>query len=120
MAAILQTAGPVSTCQALRWNWKFLSSATVQQFRAASMELEAANLGQLVTLPSKARKEGSGVLVFVKKAPIDAALHLLQFPDLCSVAMYETRYERPSSKSITWNIRSQLVSMGLVSQKQFM
>ena len=110
---ILQTAGPVSTSEALRRNWKFCRCVTVKQFQAAAAELEAARLGYLKTV-HKSR------LVFIKKPPAEVMEILRENPSLCSPEVYESRYNMPAPKSIEWNIRSSLVSMGLVAQKQFM
>ena len=117
MAAILQTVGPVSTTIAIRANWKFLKCATAQQFSAAAVELEKIGFGQVVSLSGKSNRSQQ---VFVKKHPSEAQIVLESNPDLCSPDVYATRFHRQATKTISWNVRAKLVSMGLVSQKQFM
>ena len=117
MAAILQTAGPVSICQSLRWNWKFLSSCTVQQFQAAGTELQTLGFGSLIFLGPAANR---GTSVFVKKRPEEVYQQVEANLDLCTWDVYAARYQKPSSKSLSWKIRAQLVEKGLVEQKQFM
>ena len=116
MAAILQTVGPVSTTIAIRANWKFLKCTTAQQFSSAANELEKIGFGQVVSLSGTSRSQQ----VFVKKHPGEAQAVLEANPDLCSPDVYATRFNRQASKTISWNVRSKLVQMGLVSQKQFM
>ena len=114
MTAILQTLGPVSTSVALRSNWKFLKSSTVPQFFAAGQELEKLGLGSLVQL------SGGSLKVFVKNNPSDVQHILEAHPEICQPHLYDERYHRPATKMISWKIRSRLIDMGLVSEKQFM
>ncbi len=117
MAAILQTAGPVSICQAIRWNWQFLRTTTVQQFQAAASRLEALGFGSLVSMGGPSHR---GMLVFVKAKPEQVVEQVQLNEDLCSWAVYSARYHKTATKCITWKIRSQLINMGLVEEKQFM
>ena len=111
--AILQTAGPVSTCEAIRCNWRFLRCVTKQQFVAAAIELENANYGSLIAV-------GAKVKVFLKKRPEIVNQDLVNHPDLCLPDVYNARYHLPPMKLISWTIRSQLVNMGLVTREQVM
>ncbi|XP_072015222.1 uncharacterized protein [Amphiura filiformis] len=111
--AILQTAGPVSTTESLRRNWKFLRAVTVKQFQLAASELESAHLGNVVTV-------GRSRLVFIKKPPEEVTHILERNPNLCTLETHEWRYHLPAPKNIEWSIRSSLVERGLVSRKQFM
>ena len=110
--AILQTVGPVSTCKAIRCNWKGLRPATSVQFQAAALDLQQAGFGTVVDLTSQ--------YVFVKKNPADVQGALQAYPDLCPPEVYAERYHRQASRTIIWKVRSKLVAMGLVSDKQFM
>ena len=114
MTAILQTRGPVSTSQAIRCSWKFLRSATVQQYMAAAMELERLGFGSIVQLSGGSQK------VFLKKAPGDVRGALDARPDICPVDIYVERYHCQASRTISWKVRSKLISMRLVSEKQLM
>ena len=85
----------------------------MQQFKAAAVELETDNIGHLVAVKQSR-------LVFIKRTPAEVREILVANPDLCLPEVYESRYNKPSPKSIGWGIRSSLVDMGLVSHKQFM
>ena len=111
MTAILQTLGPVSTCKAIRANWRFLKSATIQQFQSAALELQKAGFGSIISLSQ---------LVFLKKPPGEVHEAMAANPDICDPHVYAERYRRQPSKVVNWHVRSQLVSMGLVSEKQFL
>ena len=111
--AILQTAGPVSTCQAIRCNWRFLRCIRKEQFAAAAVELEKANFGSFIAV-------GANRKVFVKKHPEIVNQDLVNHPNLCFPDIYSARYHLPPTKLISWAIRSQLVNMGLVTKEQVM
>ncbi len=115
MAAILQTAGPVSTYLAINSNWKFLN-ATAHDFHEAAAELEEIGLGIVICTGTR-RKSAK---VFLKKNPSEVQDILAWNLDLCDADFYQRRFSARPSKKITWNIRSYLVSKGLVSKKQFM
>ncbi len=119
MAAILQTPGPVSTCEAVRSNWSrnSLGNTTVQQFERAALELEAVNLGMLVHVMNSTGRTSK---VFIKKQPDEVEEALAANPNLCTPTVYYDRYHHPASKKISWALRTKLVELGLVTQKQFM
>ena len=115
MAAILLTAGPVSTSRAVNVNWKFLL-ITSRQFKEAAIELEKLGFGSVVTLGTRGRAQD----VFVKKQPSEVELVVESNLDLCSHDVYNARFNCRPSKVIGWNVRAALVAKGLVSKKQFM
>ena len=116
MAAILQTAGPVSIRRAVASNWKFLK-ATGKMFKEAAVELEQIGFGSVVTI--SANKCGLSD-VFVKKKPEDVEMALVNNKDLCTPDRYSTRFHSQASRHITLNMRATLVAQGLVLKKQFM
>lgn len=117
MAAIMQTAGPVSTPATIRQNWKFLNNATANDFVEAAQSLEEMGLGEhknvLLSrgLPSK---------VFIKRKPEEALEVLSANPDLCDFKTYSKRYARSPTVSVGLSLRSKLVAMKLVAPKQMM
>ena len=119
MGAILQTPGPVSTCEAVRSNWSRnkLGNTTVQQFETAAIQLQEANLGTLVHVLNST---GRASRVFIKKLPDEASEVLAANPHICSPSVYSERYYCPASKKISWQLRTKLVELGLVTHKQFM
>ena len=116
MAAILQTIGPVSTCQAIRANWAFLRSTTSTQFHSAAAELEKLNLGRCLTMSNKGRNSH----VFLKKPPEEVKSALEANMDLCAPDVYAMRYHRPGSQRVSQAAKAKLIEMGLVRQDQFM
>ena len=118
MAAILQTAGPVSTHQAIKCNWKHLN-VTAQDFKEAATELDHLGFGSFITTAGQGGC-GVGSKAFVKNEPQHVQEALEANLDLCSPDVYSKRYHCRPSKIINWKIRSYLVSKGLVSQKKFL
>ena len=116
MAAILQTNGPVSTHNAAGRVRPFLKCLTSSEFSEAGKELEAANLGVMVSLGLA----GRGANIFVKKHPDEAFFGLQANPDLCSLEFYKEKYYRPPPACITWKQRAALVTRKFVSEKVFM
>ena len=116
MVAILQTLGPVSTCQAIRGNWNFLRSATSKQFEAAGAELETRGFGRLISLSGRQASQK----IFVKKSPEEAQHALEASPELCRADIYSARFNRPTTKKLNLKMRAQLAAMGLVSEKQLL
>ena len=110
-AAILQTAGPVSTCEAIRCNWRFLRCITKKHFLAASAELQSSSYGSLVSINSR-------MSVFLKRPPEEILPMLANHPELCLPEVYNARYHLPPMKVISQKIRYQLVNMGLVRPEQ--
>ena len=115
MAAILQTSGPLSTCEAIRSTWKFLAGINVQQFQDAAIELEKVNLGAFVSISNQT---GRATRVFIKKKPKEVCLGLEANPDLCDLDDYAARYSRRPPKVINWHVRSKVVEFGLVAKGQ--
>ena len=109
MAAILQTKGPIVTPAVTKHSWKFLYMMSTKQFMKAAEDLQAINLGQLLTLKTNS-------VVFVKRLPMEIGTDLMAHPDLCSLDYYSERYNMPSTKSlqcISLNVRQQVASLGL-------
>ncbi len=118
MAAILQSVGPVTGHRVIARNYKFLRLLTVKQFLMAANDLQAADMGMLVTIDSG---KGHGrTQLFVKKPPEEMEPYLDANPNLCSVEYYRERYYKPVSKSITLIERHYLSKMGAVTASQMM
>ena len=116
MKAILLTAGPVSTHQTVKQNWRFLRMLTVRQFINAAQNLqETLQLGTLVSLP----RGKSALTIFAKKPPEQAQDILELNSDLPSHGIYAYRFGRPSPKCISLNIQAHLVGMGYVAEEHF-
>ena len=115
MMAVLQTAGPASTHVAIRSNWRFLRAATIKQFLGAATELEKLGFGRVVQLTGRLTQK-----IFLKKSPDEVQELLAANPDLCSPDIHRERYQCQATKKIGWQIRAQLISMRLVSEKQFL
>ena len=117
MAAVLQTAGPVSTQPMLTSNWKFLHLLTVKQFNSAAGDLQTLGLGAFVAIQNGTR----AAHVFVKKEPSLVREILQEHPELrTDPDYYEQRYCMPASKKIKLNLRAKLVSMKLLTENQLM
>ena len=117
MAGILQTSGPISTCEAIRYTWKFLKSTTVTQYQAAAVELEKLNLGSFVTFRTSVA--GPYSKVFIKKLPEEARECLVAHHQLCHPDTYARRFHRPSPKSIVEKVKAKCVELGLVAEELF-
>ena len=115
MAAILQTKGPLVTPRVVKNVWKFLNMMTTTQFEKAAKELRNLNLGTLVTLKGN---RGRMTHVFVKRSPTEVGAVLAMNEDLCTLSYFESRYSESVSKTVTLNVRAQLVHMGLIAAKQ--
>ncbi|XP_072015216.1 uncharacterized protein [Amphiura filiformis] len=113
MKAILQTAGPVSTHQTVKQNWRFLRMLSVKQFLSACSELEMINMGNVVSL------EHSKIKIFVKRPPDEMQYLLEANPFLSTTEIYAYRFNRPSPKCITLDIQAALVNMGCVAEEHF-
>ena len=113
MKAILQTAGPVSTHQTVKQNWRFLRMLSVKQFLSACNDLQALNMGTLVSLQQGKRK------IFVKRPPDEVQEMLDMNPFLSTLEVYEYRFNRPSPKCISLEVQAALVSMGYVVEAHF-
>ena len=120
MAAITQTAGPVSTPQSINWNWKFQGAcASTDEFLAAATALEQAGFGHVASYKANL-KGGRDAKVYIKGKPEDVMPLLCANPDLCDPEIYQQRYAQLPPKSIGLQLRTKLVSLKLVSQKQMM
>ena len=117
MAAILKTAGPVSTTNAVRYTKMSLHQIASYQFIEAATALAKANFGTLVTIPNLKRR---GHMAFIKKLPSEIAPALAAYPGLITPEMYATRYEKAAPKAIKLPLRAKLVAMKLVAQNCFM
>ncbi len=115
MAGIMLTSGPV-TIQRVITNTSTFHKISKEQFCNAVDSLKEANLGEVIDVQTS--KNGSMSKVFVKKHPAEAALVLEHYPDLCTTEQYTTKYEQSPSKSIPLKLRSKLVEMGVVFEKQ--
>lgn len=109
MTAILQTLGPVATCRTIRANWKFLKSATRQQFLSAAKELERLGYGAVVNLSQN---------VFIKKPPHEVREALHANPEICEEDLYAIRYIKAPSKVVSEHLRLQLIKMGYITLSQ--
>ena len=120
MSAIMQTAGPVSNLDCIRQNWKFIreSSTSADDFREAAVALEQIGLGYMASF--KANCGGRSSKAFIKRKPEEVAEILSVNPDLCDPNMYPGRYCQSPPKCIGLKLRSKLVALKLVSQKQLM
>ena len=116
MEAILKTPGPVSTPKAAKATKKSLNYMTTEQYIEAVKELDRQQFGTFMTFG----KKGKPRVIFLKKPPAEIAELLRQNPDLCSVDTYASRYAKGPSKAIGLQLRSKLVAMKLVSEKQFL
>ena len=118
MAALLQTAGPVSTHAMLTSNWRFLNLLNSKQFQSAANDLQTMGLGLLVAIQNSGTRASH---VFVKKPPSQVQGILQQQPQLrTDPDYYASRYAMPASKKVKLNVRAKLVSMGLLAENQLM
>ncbi len=115
---ILITPGPVATRKAVRHTKKKLIYVTCQQFIDAAKALEQRNLGSLVNVQTSSKS--LGLPVFLKKTPHEAESALNMYPEFCDVETYTMKYQKGSSKAISFQLRARLVSMKLVSPEHFM
>ena len=122
MTAILQTAGPVSTVTAIRWNWKFLRDSCISatEFIEAGHALETMGYGHMRDFTYKGPAKGRPGKVFVKRYPDEISDVLGSNPDLCDPDVYSKRYHHSPPKCVGLSLRSRLVQMKLVTQKQMM
>ncbi len=115
MAAILQTAGPASTYQAINSNWKHLNINS-HHFEEAATHLQEMGFGTYVTTRNYFTRGSPPIRVFIKKDPIDVQTALAANLDLCTPEIYQDRFYRRPTKVISRNVRAFLVSKGLVSK----
>lgn len=109
MAAILQTKGPVSNHKVLVCSWKFLRLLTAKQYQQSCQELEAVNIGAMVTIPNGCRSSQ----LFFKKPPDEALPGLASLKDLCPADYYAERFYLPIAKAMGKGLRDRLATMGL-------
>ena len=119
MTAILQTAGPVSTPEAIRWGWKFLreacSSSLSTDFLEAGAALEKTGLGYSSKFSVS---YGRTSRVFIKRKPEEAVQVLSAIPGLCDPEICLWRYAQLPPKCIGLSLRSKMVALKMVSQRQ--
>ncbi len=118
MEGILMTAGPVATTKAVKCTKMVLRNLSTREFNDAAKVLENGNFGSFLSIPSN--RGGGHLQVFIKKPPKEVEAALTTNPTLCDRDTYARRYAKSSSKAITFQIRSKLVSMKLVSPDHFM
>ena len=116
MSAILLSAGPVSTSEAMKYTSRRLHDLKAMRFSEAATELQNINLGTLVSI---SQTKGRVNKVFVKKSPEEAEQVLGANPHLCSVDNYTARYNKPPSKAIGLQLKAKLVAMKIVPKKIF-
>lgn len=75
----------------------------------AARNLEAANLGKLVSITSS---NGRFLYVFVKKHPDEMREPLIGNEDLCDIHRYADHFEMEAPRCITPNILQKLVESG--------
>ena len=114
MAAILLAPGPITTLRVVTNLYKFHKTSK-EQFQAAAEDLKAADLGELFEVKLG---KGTATKVFVKKHPAEVEDALGENEDLCTIEQYKGKYEQTPSKSIPLKLRSKLVEMGVVFEKQ--
>ncbi len=116
MQGVLITPGPVATTKAVKRTKMVLKNISTREFSDAAKVLENANFGSFVKIPSR----GSPRHVFIKKSPQEVHSALSANPALCDHRTYGSRYAKSCSKAITFELRSKLVAMKLVSPDHFM
>ena len=115
MKSILLSKGPITTQQILRSNFRKLRHVTKDEFVEASRKLEGFSLGSFVQVANPTPRP---IGVFVKKPP-EQVVHILQImPGLCTLEEYSERFAMRVPTLISLRMRTQLVTLGLVSEKQ--
>ena len=118
MSGILLASGPVTTLSALRCVSRvFHNSVTKSKFTLAAKRLEAANMGNLVSLTTGRRP----LQVFIKRPPVDIQdiLQCDEYNMFCTPKEYTEKYTATPSRAITPKMKSNMVSLGLVSPSCF-
>ncbi len=110
-AAILQSAGPVTTFTTTKYNNRFLHNSNfhVTHFSEAAKALQSLGLGDVAAIGK--------CEVFIKKLPIDAAAILNMNIDLCHPQYYEERYNQPLSRLVSLDLRHRLAAAKLVPKQ---
>ena len=114
MKCILLSKGPITTQQILRNHFRKLRHATKDEFLEASRKLERFGLGSLVQVANYKRSSS----IFVKKSPEQVANILQTMPGLCTLKEYSEKFAMRVPTLIALRTRAQLVTCGLVSEKQ--
>ena len=115
MSAMLLTAGPVVT-HSLVVNFgprclRGMAHTTKALFQRACDKLQSANLGVVAFI--------STAQIFVKRRPTEIGPYLTENSDLCNLDLYTQRYSMPSPSSITYTMKTSMISLGLVSEEDF-
>ncbi|XP_072016035.1 uncharacterized protein [Amphiura filiformis] len=118
MSAILLISGPACTRAAINSNGpKNLRHISRDQFTAAALKLQEANLGS--TIDIKLQVHTRSTLLFVKKPPDEMQDRLRLNRDLCSYEAYALRYNMRPPASIIKRWQERLVQMGLIPHDHF-
>ncbi len=113
--SILLTAGPVATYRTFaKQGSPHLRSITKEQYSTAVHELEAANLGSVITCKRGSRPES---IIYIKKPPQEAE-EGLKSHDLCALDKYTEKYQRPPPSGMNANVRLKVVELGYVTEEQ--
>ncbi len=115
-AAILQTAGAVTTSAVVITNNRFLHNTnfSVERFLEACDGLQSLGLGTVVAVGKLSSK------AFIKTPPNEASAILNVNLDLCSPEYYEERYKQPLSRTVSLSVRHQLMTAKLVPKQLLM
>ena len=116
MKSILLSKGPISTQRILKNNFHKLRHVTKKEFVEASRKLEGFGLGSLVKVGITKGKKARDV--FVKKKPEQVVSILQMMPELCTLKDYSEKFAMRVPTVISLRMRAQLVTLGLVSEKQ--
>ena len=112
---ILLTSGPVTTYRTFaKQGSPYLRNITKQQYSDAVNGLQAANLGDVITLQKGARPES---IVYIKRHP-NIIQSVLEAEDLISLQEYADKYNRPTPSGMNMNVRSKVVELGFVTEEQ--
>ena len=116
MRSILLGKGPISTQASVKCNFNKLRNVNREEFVDASRKLEGFNLGSLVkvgiTKGTLARD------VFVKKRPEQVGNILQTMPGMCTLKEYSERFVMRVPTVISLKLRTRLMTLGYVSEKQ--
>ena len=118
MRCILLGKGPVTSQYTLRNNFSKLRNITREEFTEPAEYLQSLQLGVLVDISTT--KGSRPTPVFIKKHPHEAEniLRMNSGRGLCTPQEYTEKFHMRVSTVISLRQRAQLVTMGLVSEKQ--
>ncbi len=116
MKCILLSKGPVTTQYTLRNNFKKLRHVTREEFTEPAYKLEQLGLGSLVEVKTGSNSRPSPV--YIKNSPVEVEDILRVNPGLCSFREYNERFKMRVPSVLSLRQRAQLVTLGLVTEKQ--